>query len=267
MSPRALRRAVCGAAAAVCVVVALPALAQQAPQKPATPPKAGADLSGVWLVRGSHENPADFARYPDSEWSTEKLPFTPAGKAKFDANKPGRGPRQVTPAQRNDPQQGANPNGLYRTLMYPRLWEFVQTPAKVVQLFGWGSVWRNIYADGRAVPDDVAAGPFWDGYSVGHWEGDTLVATTLALDDRAWLDEWGTPFTADARIEERWKRIAPDRLQLTITVNDPEYYTRPWTSVPLIFALQPKSEPQEIIFAPMDVENFNRTLRDPSAPK
>lgn len=250
----------------VASVIVSQAFAQQ-PVKPAAPHVAqSADLSGVWVAPGSHENPREFRAHPQSEWSTEALPFTPEGKAAFDANKPGRGPRQVTPALRNDPQIGSNPNGLYRTLMYSRPFEFVQVRGKVIQLFGWGGVWRTIHVDGRAVPDDVAAGPFWNGYSVGHWEGDTLVVTTLALDERAWLDEWGTPFSADAHIEERWQRLASDKLQLTITVNDPAYYTRPWTSSPVIYKSQ-REEPQEIIFAPMDVDTFNTTLRDPASPK
>ncbi len=93
----------------------------------------------------------------------------------------------------------------------------------------------------------------------------TRWATTPALDDRAWLDAWGTPISTNARVEERWKRIAPDRLQLQITVNDPVYYTRPWTRAPMVYILQPRNKPQEIIFAPMDMEHFTETLLVPSS--
>lgn len=225
------------------------------------------NLNGTWVIPSNHYNPIDRKAFPESQWSTERLPFTPSGRAAFEANKPGRGPRRVTPAQVNDPQNGANPNGLYRTLMYSRPFEFVQAQGKVVQLFGWGLVWRTIYVDGRPVPDEVAAGPFWLGHSVGHWEGQTLVVNTLALDERAWFDEWGTPISADARIEERWQRIAPDKLQLQVTVRDPAFYTRPWTSTPLVYALQKGDGPQEIIFAPMDMQSFDETLREPSMPR
>jgi hypothetical protein len=233
------------------------------------PPQAVAqqasDLNGVWLTTGGGGGGGNaFASRPQSEWSTETLPFTPKGLEIFRANKPGKGPRQVDVALRNDPIGGANPLGLYRTLVYSRPFEMVLLPGKVIQLFGWGRIWRTIYTDGRPVPDDVAEGPFWYGYSVGKWQGDTLLVTTLALDGRAWLDEWGTPYSDDARIEERWRRIAPDKLQLTITVRDPALYSRPWTSSPVTYALQRGVEPSEIIFAPMDETTFNETIRDPA---
>ena len=261
MTPaRRLRTGACG----VLWLLSGVAMAAQAPMTA----KAGVDLSGVWNIPASHDNPLDRKAFPESEWSTEKLPFTPQGRAAFDANKPGRGPRAVKPEFINDSQYGANPNGLYRSLQYSRPFELVQLPGKVVQLFGWGLAWRIVYTDGRPVPDDIPAGPFWFGYSVGHWEGDTLVVTTLALDERAWLDEWGTPFSQDARIVERWQRVMPDTLQLKITVHDPAYYTRDWTSEPVTYKLQKKGvEPLEIIFAPMDVQSFNETLRKPAAPK
>lgn len=227
-----------------------------------------ANLSGVWLAPGGRLNPVqvDRSANPESKWSDESLPFTAEGRAAFEANRPGRGPRAAAPNEVNDSLEGGNPQGLYRSLLYARPFKLVQTPEGLIQLFSWGLSWRIIYTDGRPVPDNVAAGPFWYGHSVGAWQGDTLVATTLALDERAWLDEWGTPFSMEARIEERWQRIAPDRLQLQITVNDPVFYTRPWTSVPVTYALQPGVDPVEIIFAPMDMDMFNLTLREPSSP-
>ena len=91
---------------------------------------------------------------------------------------------------------------------------------------------------------------------MGKWEGDTLVLTTVAL------DEWGTPFSGEARIEERWKIVAPSKLELKITVHDPVTYTRPWTSAPLTYTLQRGVEPQEIIFSPMDENVFNQRIRN-----
>ena len=218
------------------------------------------DLSGTWLRRGGGGNQA---KYPQSQWYPGELPFTAEGKKAFDANKPGKGPRMIPPAFGNDPLGGANPPGLYRALVYGRPFEMIQTPGKVVQLFEWSKTWRNIYTDGRAVPDDVPQGPFWYGHSVGHWEGDTLVVTTLALDERAWLDEWGTPFSSEAKITERWRRTSADAIELTITVNDPTYYTKAWTSDPKVFAAD-KEELFEVIFAPMDEKVFNDRIRDPA---
>ena len=221
------------------------------------------DLSGVWL------RDSGSGGYPQSQWSPEELPFTAAGRQRFDANVPGKGPRQQMPATGNDPLGQANPPGLYRTLVYGRPWEFIQTDDKILQTFEWGKHWRAIWTDGREVPDALVAGPYWYGYSVGEWEGDTLVVQTVGLDGRAWLDEWGTPFTDFAQIEERWRRVDEDTLELTITVNDPELYSRPWTSDTKTFELQsPDSlngELMEQIFAPIDEIEFNERIRDPAA--
>ncbi|MEY3660308.1 MAG: hypothetical protein RLZZ169_1133 [Pseudomonadota bacterium] len=220
-------------------------------------------LSGVWL-RGSGSN-----NYPESQWSPAPLPFTADGKAVFDGNKPGKGPRQQMPAFGNDPLGQANPPGLYRTLVYGRPIEMVQMPDRIVQLFEWGKHWRTIWTDGRAVPDALVAGPFWYGYSVGHWEGDTLVVKTVGLDGRAWLDEWGTPYTDLTEVEERWSRSAPDQLSLTITLTDPELYAQPWTSDVKTFDLQAQDslngELMEQIFAPIDEVEFNKDIRDRAA--
>lgn len=238
----------------VCILVASPVFAQVAKSAP--------DFSGVW-VRGGGGRGAG----PASQWSPEQLPLTPEGLKQLNANKPGKGPRAVPPAFGNDPMGGANPPGLYRTLIYNRPFEVIQLPNRVVQLFEWAKTWRVIWTDGRPAPDDVPEGPFWYGHSVGKWEGDTLVVHTLALDERAWLDEWGAPFSSEAKFEERWRRIAPDRLELTLKVTDPVYYTKPWTSDPKIYTLQPKGELIEMIFAPIDEKEFNERVRDPAAGK
>jgi hypothetical protein len=220
-------------------------------------------LDGVWVRgRGGRGGPM-------SQWSSEELPFTSEGRDRFDANKPGKGPRQDFPALGNDPLGDSNPPGLYRTLVYNRPFEFVQLDDKVLQLFEWNKSWRTIYTDGREVPGDVPTGPFWYGYSVGRWEGDTLVVTTVALDGRAWFDEWGTPFSDGARVEERWRRASDTTLELTLTVEDPLLYTRPWVSATSTYGLQTASplegEVLEMIFAPIDEDLFNSRIRDPAA--
>lgn len=246
------------------------------PVHAATPAKP-ADFSGVWLMVGGGGDSntgnvakdgtvmgAAFKTRPQSQWSETTLPFTGEGLARFEANKPGKGPRTVKPVFGNDPIGEANPPGLYRALIYSRPFEIEQVPGKVIQLFGYGRIFRIIYTDGRPVPDEIAEGPFWYGYSIGRWEGNTLIVNTLGLDGRAWMDEWGTPISDAAKVEERWTRLAKDRLQLTITVTDPETYSKPWTSAPVIYNLQQGVEPNEVIFSPMDEKAFNRVIRDPS---
>jgi hypothetical protein len=221
------------------------------------------DLSGVLLRSSGTQG------YPMSQWYPGELPFTTQGQAVFDANVPGKGPRQTMPALGNDPLGDANPPGLYRTLVYGRPWEFIQLEDKVVQIFEWGKHWRTIWTDGRDVPDVIVAGPYWYGYSVGEWQDDTLVVQTVGLDGRAWLDEWGTPFTDFSQIEERWRVVDNETIELTIKVTDPELYSEPWTSSVKSFAFQSKDtlngELMEQIFAPIDEMEFNRRIRDPAA--
>jgi len=220
------------------------------------------DFSGVWLVAPGGGGPGGKV----TQWMRQDPPFTPDGLARFNANKPGKGPRQAPPAFGNDPLGDANPPGLLRTLIYPRPVQIIQLPDRVVQLFEYGHFWRTIWTDGRAVPEDQ--GPYWYGYSVGTWAGDTLMVQTVGLDARAWLDEWGTPFSDEARITERWRKVDANTVQMTITVDDPRTYAKPWTSDPRTLRLQPKGSPNgeilEVIFAPVDEKEFNERVRNPA---
>ena len=229
---------------------------------PAIAQKAG-NVSGIWLRQGGE------AKFPMSQWSSKPLPLTPEGLKRFSANKPGKGPRQIMPALGNDPLGDANPPGLLRTLVYNRPFELIQLEDKILQTFEWGKTWRVIWTDGRPVPAAVDAGPYWYGYSVGKWSGDTLVAETVGLDGRAWMDEWGTPFTDNTRVEERWRRVDAETIELTITVHDPEIFTEPLVSDKKVYKLQKKGTPNgellEVIFAPIDEKEFNERVRDPAA--
>lgn len=223
------------------------------------------DFEGVWARQGGAGN----GETAMTQWTGAALPFTAEGRRRFDANRPGKGPRQVMPALGNDPIGGANPPGLYRTLIYNRPFELIVDDDKVVQLFEWSRVWRIAWTDGREVPDSVAAGPYWYGYSIGAWRDDTLVVQTVGLDSRAWFDEWGTPISDFARIEERWQLDDERTLTLTLTVHDPDTYSTPWTSDPITYRRQDKDSPNgelfEVIYAPIDEQEFNERIRDPAA--
>lgn len=218
-------------------------------------------LTGVWGLDQRFTG-------PESQWSLSPLPFSAEGRAQFDYNIPGKGPRATMPALGNDPLGQGNPPGLYRTISYDLLrpWEFYVMSDRILQTFEWGKNWRVIWTDGRALPDDNVAGPFWYGYSVGRWEGDTLIVQTNGLDGRQWLDMWGTPFSDFASFEERWTIDGNDKLSIVLTVNDPDMYTETWTSDPIRFARQEVSSPtgelSEQIFAPIDELNFNVRVRD-----
>ena len=94
---------------------------------------------------------------------------------------------------------------------------------------------RHIYMDGRKLPPMGEPTPFWYGYSVGHWDGDTLVVETNNLrgaeDSKfdGWLDVNGSPYSEQAKFTEKFRRPTYDHLQIDMTVDDPKAYTKPWT--------------------------------------
>jgi hypothetical protein len=106
---------------------------------------------------------------------------------------------------------------------------FVQTPALIVVLYQGttNSVHRTIFTDGRDLPQDP--NPAWMGYSVGHWDGDTLVVDTTGFNDRSWLDIEGHPHTEALHITERFHRRDFGHMDLEMTIDDPKTFTRPFT--------------------------------------
>lgn len=108
------------------------------------------------------------------------------------------------------------------------LMRVVQTPALTVLLYeSPNSPYRTVYTDGRELPKDP--NPTWLGYSIGRWEGDTLVITTAGFNDRGWLDSSGHPQTESLRITERLRRLDVGRMDWEITIDDPKVFAKPFT--------------------------------------
>src|SRR5579864_4409382 len=106
----------------------------------------------------------------------------------------------------------------------------VQTPALTVIVnegVSNSGVTRTIFTDGRGLPEEM--NPTWLGYSVGRWEGDTLVVTTAGFNDRTWLDYSGHPHTEALRTTERYRRPDFGHLEVAVTLQDPAIYAKPWT--------------------------------------
>ena len=118
--------------------------------------------------------------------------------------------------------------------------KIVQTPNFVVVLYEYHTIFRQIFTDGRALPPEDA-NPTWMGYSVGRWDGDTLVVTTAGYNDRTTLDLAGHPHTEALRMTERYHRRDAGHIDLQVTLDDPKAYTRPWT-LPIEFDLVPDGE-------------------------
>ena len=109
--------------------------------------------------------------------------------------------------------------------------KFIQTPSLIVILFE-DLTYRQIHMDGRKLPKDP--NPSWMGYSVGRWDGDTLVVETSGFTEHAWLDYDGHPHTEALRLTERYHRRDFSHLDVKVTFDDPGAYARPWTvSVPM----------------------------------
>jgi hypothetical protein len=105
--------------------------------------------------------------------------------------------------------------------------KLVQLPGLVIMLFESYHSFRQIFTDGRALPKDPE--PAWFGYSVGRWDGDTLVVDTNGINDKTWLDDAGHPHSEALHIIERFRRVNFGRMDVQITIDDPKAYTKPWS--------------------------------------
>lgn len=117
--------------------------------------------------------------------------------------------------------------------------KIVQTPNLVVVLYEYETIYRQIFTDGRGLPEDP--NPTWMGYSIGHWDGDTLVVNTAGYNNRTTLDLGGHPHTEALRVTERFHRRDVGHIDLQVTLDDPKAYTRSWT-LPVELDLIPDQE-------------------------
>lgn len=186
-------------------------------------PPHGADLSGVWTGDAGPER-QPFQIYA---FSLEPPPMTPEGQARYLANLPNRGERSVPIAESNDPVYDCFPPGTPRIYFHPFPMEIVQTPGRVLMVFEYDHLIRQIFTDGREHRTDLA--PSWMGDSIGHWEGHTLVVETTRFNDKSWLDRRGLPHSEELVVTERIELLDDDRLRIDIQVEDPVIFTEPWT--------------------------------------
>lgn len=218
------------------------------------------NLSGVWLRSG-----------PNSLTEAPPQNMTARGKALWDATITGRtnaARRGVPPVNTNDPTSWCDPYGFPRLLTsFNKPVEMANLPGRIVQLFEWTRVWRDIWMDGRELPKDPD--PRWLGYSVGRWEGDTLVVETIGLDERSWLDMYGYRHSGNGRLVERYRRVDAETIELKLTLNDPEIYSEPWVSDTHTLRLLPRAgwpqgELREEFCVPSEEDSFNKGVRDPA---
>jgi hypothetical protein len=198
------------------------------------------DLSGVWEPEPDPKGRAGGVegvvapRYMIDitiDLEPDKVPFQPWAAALY--------------KERNDRARIDNPNirclppGVPRLVAYQWPYKIVQTPGLIVVLYESGTMFRQIFMDGRMHPKEPE--PTWMGYSVGRWEGDDLVVDTLGFNDQSWLDGAGHPHSDRMRVTERYRRRAVGQMDVSVTIDDPGAYTRPLTYVQRL-ALRPDTE-------------------------
>ena len=212
------------------------------------------DLSGIWFARA--------ARGTNFSLSASSPPMTPWAQQRHDAAKPGLGPRGKPLG--NDPMMICDPMGFPRIMFwtnYPI--EILQRPERTIMFFDWFYTYRTIWTDGRDLDPDADAR--WYGNSVAKWEGDTFVVRSTGFDDRSWLDADGHPHSEDMRLEERYRRVDRDTIELRMTITDPKAYTRPWTSEPMTLArADAKTKMREDVCVPSVEQKYKDVIRNPA---
>jgi len=180
---------------------------------------------------------------------------------------------KFSPAGTNDPMvRTCDPLGVPRNAINEiRGLAFATMPGRIVILIQFQDIWREIWMDGRALPANVGAAekgaldPRYNGYSVGHWEGDyTLVIDTTGVDERTWLNREGYPHTVNSHVQERYTRTDHNNLELTVTVDDPKVYTKPFSLGTAHFKWVPNQEIDEALCLPSEVIEYLKALGDPA---
>lgn len=136
--------------------------------------------------------------------------------------------KRMADNSKDNPDAHCLPMGFMQFHNHPEPRKIIQTQDVIVIIYEANHGLRQIFLDGRPLPD-ADAEPWWYGYSVGRWEGDTLVVESRGFRDGEWLDVRGSPLTEAAKVTERFRRPNYGDLEIEITVDDPKAYTRPWT--------------------------------------
>jgi hypothetical protein len=237
------------------------------------------DLSGIWSHFGRVPDPPKYPGIGDAHGSqlmggAPPPPMTMWGLSVFVSHKPsletGWKARRVPPALGNDPVGSCDPLGYPRALERSTV-ELVQTPNKILQISrgtAYAQSVRDIFLDDRS-PTEIAdkMGPRWDGWAVGHWEGDSLVVESTGYDERSWLDGNGWPHSENMKLREVIRHPDATTLELTMTIDDPKTYTTPWVGNKQVFRLQlPKDRTvlYEELCVPSEEQEFNRGVRNPA---
>ncbi len=139
---------------------------------------------------------------------------------------------------RRDRNHVDDPYGYCLPLGVPRInlrspFKIAQTPSMTIFLHESfvGNTFRQVFTDGRPLPKLSDVEPAWLGYSVGRWEGDTFVVESIGFRDRGWLSaNLAYPNSDALHVTERWRRLDFGHMELTVTIDDPKAFVKPWTN-------------------------------------
>jgi hypothetical protein len=238
-------------------ITAAPAKAEPAGQRGQAPAKKSdpapkRDLSGFWLGNAVMKH--------------EPAPaMTPSAQKFFDDAKPLQGPRAVALAKSTDPLVVCDPLGFPRNVVYElRGIAFEHVAKRTLILSQYQRVFREVWTDGRKLPTTVggsggdALDPKYYGYSIGSWVDDyTFVVHTTGFNETAWADELGHPRSMTAMVEERYHRIDHDHLEVTVTIDDPKSYTKPYVAMKqAVLQWNPKQEFDEQLCVPSEAAAY-----------
>jgi hypothetical protein len=197
----------------------------------------GGDLSGVWgsgswatlgsnsPKTGSMQKNPEVAR----ALSAGDRFFTTWGKQQYEYNRDQFVPPEGGERGRHelDPMTHCFPAGPTRLMSDQNPFEIIQSSRRVMIFSETNHEVRQIWMDGRKHPNDIDV--TWNGDSIGHWEGDALVADTVGFHEETWLDGAGRGHSDKLHLIERFRRVDHDTLFIDVTIDDPTAYTKPFT--------------------------------------
>ena len=194
------------------------------------------DLSGLWRMdsappemlerlipaatNGAGEEPlSQYFINILSDFKPEEAPLRPAAAALFQ--------QRAKTFTSESPLSHCLPEGMPLVEMAPAPYKIVQMPGLTLMLYERDTTFRQVYTDGRKLPENPQ--PTWLGYSVGKWDGDTLVVDTIGFNDRGWLDARGHTHSEALHLTERFRRLDFGDMEVQLTIDDAQTYTRPFT--------------------------------------
>jgi len=198
--------------------LAIPAGPDGKPNLNAPAPRASdghPDLSGIWETVSTK-----YLNNLAADMKPEDIPYQPWAKALVESRANGAHAREESDAN-------CLPPGIPKIAAAPPPWKIIQMPNEIVMLHEAMTVWRQIFLDGREFAADL--NPSWLGFSIGKWDGDTLIVESKGFNGKTWLDKMGNPTTEALHVTERFRRRNIGTLEVQVTIDDAIAYTRPWT--------------------------------------